>query len=1617
MTNPLNPPKTWSASTEDQLEAALLEFDENWTPERFEEIAAQLSNAEPKLREAALAGLVGIDLEKHWQQGDCRALEYYFARHPALGTRESVAVDLIFAEYEIRRQFKQPQTFAEFARRFPHQAAALKQMILEARQAGGKSSLLKTGETLKPNDTELSQSGQIKSTPGIAETTAIPKASIPNQFGERYELLKELGAGAMGRVFLARDKKLDRKVALKMPTFSGKNAQEFIERFQQEAKNAARLNHPFLCTIYDFGQFDGKTFITMEYVEGKPLEYFVGKNQFSEARAIRLAVKIAQGLAHAHENGVVHRDVKPDNIMVDGKSNPRIMDFGLAFQSNQDARQTRDGMLLGTPAYMSPEQVRAVAKDVGPLVDVYALGCILYEMLTARLPFGGPMMAVLEQILTTPPENPQSLRADLNPELAAYCLRMMAKKPADRPQSMQEVAKTLQGLLKKLSADNSHSPAQSPEMETHGPKETAALDPALFSFLDDQAVQSPTLITTPAPTRQRQKGFAWPHWIALAIGTLILWGIIITIRHKDGSETKITTSDGDSITIQAEKNSKTPLKAHPPDRDSHSVPKSARPELLVAPFNSDTARERQQAWAKFLGHQDFVETNSLGMKMVLIPPGEFQMGSPEGEKDRLDNELQHQVRITQPFFMGQHEVTRGQFVAFVKETGYKTEAETDGKGGKGWNESSGKFEDPDPKYNWKNVGFPQTDRYPVVNVTWNDAAKFCEWMSKKEGVTYRLPTEAEWEYACRAGTTSIFQPGDDPEGLAAVGNVADGIAKARFADWATIAAADGFLFTAPVGSFRPSALNLYDMHGNVWEWCADCYAADYYGRSASNDPQGPSTVAFRVLRGGAWNNYGRFCRSAYRGWTTHSYRNYDLGFRVVAVAAKPPASSPTFAAEGAGWIDLFNGKDLSGWSNNTHYWKVENGELVSSVAEENLSTQYLQYWEEFGDFELWAVYKLENEGNSGIYFRSELTSGYKIMGPAVDIGRIKRDEVMTGHVREAGTHRSLLTPRGDPAYARAESASKDGWNRVLIRVEGKRITVTINGVQTADIEDPQIAPTGVIALELSSRKKPKIRFSKIQLRKLNTNSTTKQSTTPPRELKPSTKSDSPPKLAGPELLVAPFNSDTARKKQEEWAKFLGHKDFVVTNSLGMKMVLVPPGEFQMGSPPDEKDRQDNELQHRVRITQPFFLGQHEVTHGQYATFVKDTGYRTEAETDGKGGGWNESRGKFERQDPTYDWKNTGFPQTEQHPVVNISWNDASKFCEWMSKKEGQTYRLPTEAQWEYACRAGTRTATQFGDSLSSKQANFIGDSPYHGAAKGPYIRQTTNVGSYQSNAFGLYDMHGNVCEWCADFCSGGYYYQSAVDDPPGPSTASYRVLRGGAWNCYGRYCRSAYRNWTMPTFRLHNLGFRVVATEVNPPKSPPKFDAKQTEWINLFNGKNLEGWMGDTQGYHVKEGLLIAAKNGRGNLYTKEQYANFVFRFEFQLQAGSNNGVGIRCKTSKDAAYEGMEIQILDETSPLYANIKPFQSHGSIFGVVPAKRGFLKPLGEWNSQEITANGSHITVKLNGTVIVDADIEKAGKPKTMDGKEHPGLFNTTGHIGFLGLAPEVTFRNLFLKQLD
>ncbi len=285
---------------------------------------------------------------------------------------------------------------------------------------------------------------------------------------------------------------------------------------------------------------------------------------------------------------------------------------------------------------------------------------------------------------------------------------------------------------------------------------------------------------------------------------------------------------------------------------------------------------------------------STGIEFALIPAGEFEMGSRMTPKELAAKFSQwnaveayfedecppNRVKIPQ-FYLGQHEVTVGQFRQFVTADSYQTEAEADGKGGYGFDEAKATFV-KDPKYTWRNPGFTQADDHPVVNVSWNDAQRFCVWLRDKEGTKYRLPTEAEWEYACKAGTNTLWWNGDDPEATAKIGNVADGTAKAKFDSFNAISARDGYVFTAPVGKFPANPFGLFDMHGNVFEWCEDVYDAKLCaGRSGTTEnPRSSSGSEYRVLRGGSWFFEPLISRSAYRTGDTPDNRIITVGFRL-----------------------------------------------------------------------------------------------------------------------------------------------------------------------------------------------------------------------------------------------------------------------------------------------------------------------------------------------------------------------------------------------------------------------------------------------------------------------------------------------------------------------------------------------------------------------------------------------------------------------------------------------------------------------------------------------------------------------------------------------------------------
>jgi serine/threonine protein kinase len=684
---------------------------------------------------------------------------------------------------------------------------------------------------------------------------------IPEILG-RYRIEKILGEGAMGTVYLARDSQLERRVALKIPKVDD-NDVELTERFYREARAAATLHHRNICPVHDIGEFEGVRYISMAYIDGHPLSAYVDSAKQQSERSIAIiARKLAIALEAAHHEGVIHRDLKPANIMVDKQNEPVIMDFGLARQlnKNESSRLTQNGSILGSPAYMSPEQVSGDINRVGPSSDIYSLGVIVYELCTGRVPFDGPITAVLGQILTQEPEKPSTFRPDLDPRLEAICVTMMAKQPEDRYHSMVEVAQVLTGFIK--SKCRTHEDAagavpiegntsNSSRLDGSDAKTNDRLTPKRSTATPSSTVAIPEVPAEVGSSKaiariakRRLPGWTWA--VAGVAGALLLWSATLLFRgdEKTGLADKFQTA---SVPGDRARDTRANALLPPLGHNEKSLVKDGaqRPESIEAEVSTDEPREgppHNKPKPQTTALPESI-VNSFGMTFPLIPAGEFQMGSPETDPDASPHEQpQHRVRITKPFYMAAYEVTQDDYRRVIPES-----------------------------HNRKTRAPQLGGRYPVEEITWEEATAFCRRLSeiseeKAAGRSYRLPTEAEWEFACRAGTTTRYFTGNKMTP-----------AQANYGD--------SVRHSSPVGSYKSNAFGLFDMVGNVEEWCSDFYSTDYYDQSPNENPGGPATGRSHVLRGGHWlakNEPPFFCRSAYRGMRENPTPFY-IGVRVVLV--------------------------------------------------------------------------------------------------------------------------------------------------------------------------------------------------------------------------------------------------------------------------------------------------------------------------------------------------------------------------------------------------------------------------------------------------------------------------------------------------------------------------------------------------------------------------------------------------------------------------------------------------------------------------------------------------------------------------------------------------------------
>jgi len=811
-----------------------------------------------------------------------------------------------------------------------------------------------------------------------------------------FRIVGRIGQGGMGDVYRAHDESLDRHVAIKVLPSELSRDEDSLRRFRVEATAAANVGHPNVVPIHFIGQEGGHHFFAMRFIEGESLaQRLQRKRRLPVLEALEIIEQCLAGLAAAHDEGVIHRDVKPANVLIEEETGRVVLvDFGLVRMLGKSTRMTATGTIMGTADYIAPEQARGQAID--GRTDLYSLGVVFYQLLAGRLPFQAdtPTAMIFQHAYEAPFELAEAAPGTPQPVLDLVA-RLLEKKPEDRYPDCQAVLDDIGAFregrpLAQIAPQPADPARQTTELDST-PKLPSELElpPAVARLASGgrwQGVRdwAATIFRRHAPefvqelqstTQQvdgavgeyerRRNRLAKLHSEARSFVAELARQIRSSREAVAQAATKAETAENvdeeqlalaakgqceeslaaletqhaeqsrnlDEIELQLDRADATlarlrsqrdvlgarlrAVEARQAMEGGRSRSKRrwplarmaiagtlvaavlfvvvrvlfptnrGEPETLVpnSPFErtrDDSSAGSGSAAAAQADRE--VITNSIGMRLVRIPAGEFIMGTSKPDMDvllaghqahgALDDEHgpnecpAHEVFISQPFYMGVYEVTQEEYEQVMGRRPNALLADS-----------------------------PENGRYPVHGALRNEIKTFLTILSelpaeKAAGRLYRLPTEAEWEYACRAGTTGDFNfddgptPSQDDMNYNNHNTVAGRSPNKR----------NGFTM---VGSYTANAFGLYDMHGNVWEWCSDTYVWDYYRRSPTVDPKGEiyGHKNEHVIRGGAFNSPAIHCRSAFRGH--HSGPKLDntapdpIGFRVVCVEAVPKQRANT----------------------------------------------------------------------------------------------------------------------------------------------------------------------------------------------------------------------------------------------------------------------------------------------------------------------------------------------------------------------------------------------------------------------------------------------------------------------------------------------------------------------------------------------------------------------------------------------------------------------------------------------------------------------------------------------------------------------------------------------------
>lgn len=1125
-----------------------------------------------------------------------------------------------------------------------------------------------------------------------AQTAAHSEPPL-HQIG-RFLVRRLIGEGAQAQVYVADDPVMGRPVALKIPRLSLDSRGQH-ERFLREARAAARLRHPHLVAVYESGEIDDQLYIAGEFVDGRTLADVLAEERPGTRQAAEWVCRLADALSYAHSEGVVHRDVKPGNILVDEDGQPLLADFGMAKLTDDPSNMTTEGGIVGSPVYMSPEQARGDGQLVGPASDQYSLGIVLYELLAGHPPFEGPAHLVISRIVNEQAPSPRAGNRNIPRDLEVICLKCLEKDISKRYATCRELAEDLE------------------------------------CWLEDRAISA----RRPRPWERLAK------WCRKEPLQATLTGLAICILASSLVASVVyrakLTADGRAINESLE------MVEAELEREQHQARLAAAQELEF--------RRKLRDARKLADRVEAMEAETAGVQEQI------------NEEDRLTSAALNDLAAQDRTLAGSS-ATGKSFVAWRAKVLQSLKQ------------------------------LPAAQRYRILLAIAHDVVRVGQYAEARV-VLAECPEALrgwEWRYLM-AGTkqgavANAFFP---VRPISIKGAIVPGSVRIR-SDGDFIAIVTDSQIVMLATDRRATRRTLVPKNfDKVRERIRAAAFSPDLGRLAILS--GTHVIAWDLESGDLVSQ-----RSPPRGSIHNGKLAFSSDGKLLVVSGNPRTGIKPLVWDGISGNARFDLDDEPIEISPDAAWLTcQPADQAGSAALQvvDLTSGRKRFQDllparksgisldaqdcRFSADGHWLIWKAVSKNTAtDVAGMINLMTGQNVDLPS---GNLPRDVCPVGErlVNSAGIWQTnsneLVLPVSFPEQV---WWSPDGKRLVAIDRTGLRLLNAPEKVdELADLPDQQNLTTADSVAPESGRSSHPVAPPE---RETGSEKPTKRST-----------------VAVP-ALKTPFSEAEAQQAQQLLAIALNRK-VIFTNSLGMTFRLIPGGEFVMEENPD----QETQGEQKVRIRNPLYVGTNEVTVGQFRRFVDVTEYVTQAEAPPFRGAIRKRSSSTLGNDPTCNWRNPRFAQADDHPVVGVSWNDAVAFCSWLSDAENRPYRLPTEAEWEYSCRAGTTTLFHSGKTVGGNPvAANVADLELKLRSSGGNCHSwsdgfafTAPVGRFPPNAFGLYDLHGNVAELCHNDLE-------ASDFPA--------VIRGGSWSDAEFACRSANREVCDLNRGFDCVGFRVV---------------------------------------------------------------------------------------------------------------------------------------------------------------------------------------------------------------